>query len=77
MLLVCYVEVRLMNNHECHVNELTTLSDRGEIIDICLEADNGLLWVYTGNGGNTVNYCPFCGFKAKVQGATVFNKEVF
>jgi len=36
------------------------------VID-CKEHDDGHLYVDNSEYGNRVNYCPFCGFKAKKQ----------
>jgi len=39
----------------------------GEAISSCDEEENGELWVGNGEYESQVNYCPQCGFKAKVQ----------
>ena len=39
----------------------------GAAIDICLEKDSGELWVSNGEYETRANYCPFCGYKAKLQ----------
>lgn len=38
----------------------------GEAITYCMEYDDGL-WVGNGEYASQVNYCPYCGYKAKIQ----------
>lgn len=42
-------------------------SGYGLAIAVCAEDEYGKLWVDNDEYGNAVNYCPFCGFKAKVS----------
>ena len=42
-------------------------SGYGLAVTICAEDEYGMLWVDNDEYGNAVNYCPFCGFKAKVS----------
>lgn len=37
----------------------------GEAVTSCYELEDGSLWVGNGEYGSRVNFCPFCGFKAK------------
>ena len=37
----------------------------GPAIDVCIENDNGQLWVSNDEYASQVNYCPYCGYKAK------------
>ena len=39
----------------------------GAAINSCSEIEEGELWVDNGEYASQVNYCPYCGFKAKVQ----------
>lgn len=39
----------------------------GTAIDICCEEENGELWVNNGEYDSQVNFCPYCGYKAKIQ----------
>ncbi len=39
----------------------------GDAIDDCDENDDGELWAGNGEYRSQVNFCPFCGFKAKVE----------
>lgn len=41
--------------------------DNGHAISFCLSDREGRLWVSGGSYTTQVNYCPFCGFKARVQ----------
>jgi len=56
------------NLHAC---DLTTHDFRGygSLVDYCFEQESGELWIKTGNGEyeSQVNYCPKCGYKAKVE----------
>ncbi len=38
----------------------------GEAVNDCYESTDGGLYVTNGEFGNRVNYCPFCGYKAKI-----------
>lgn len=39
----------------------------GSAVISCVEIGDGRLYVSNGEYGNRVNYCPFCGYKAKKQ----------
>ncbi len=39
----------------------------GCAVTYCNEGDDGKLWVGNGEYGNQVNFCPFCGYPAKVK----------
>ena len=54
--------------HECYIPEWEIKNIKyGNAIDLCYEDDNGELIVEGDGKGNQVNFCPFCGYKAKVQ----------
>jgi len=58
--------------HDCSVHDVDVEWEEycilygGAVID-CLERIDGKLYVNNGEYGNRVNYCPFCGYKAKMQ----------
>ena len=39
----------------------------GAAIDACYEDDQGRLWVSNGEYSSAVNFCPYCGQRARVQ----------
>lgn len=43
----------------------------GSTVTMCVESfvprENGELWVTSEKSESQVNYCPYCGFRAKVQ----------
>jgi wobble nucleotide-excising tRNase len=52
------------NLHFCSI--ITNHAGYGEAIADCYEKINGELWVSNGEYSSQVNYCPYCGHKAKV-----------
>jgi hypothetical protein len=52
------------NLHFCSIK--TKHDGYGEAISDCYEQINGELWVSNGEYSSQVNYCPYCGYKAKV-----------
>ena len=38
----------------------------GQALDGCWEDESGELWAGNGEYSSRVNYCPFCGFKARL-----------
>lgn len=58
--------------HDCSIHDYGVDWDDfrilcgGAIFD-CLGHEGGKLYVNNGEYGNRVNYCPFCGYKAKKQ----------
>lgn len=42
-------------------------SGYGSALDICFEDVAGKLWAANDEYGSQVNYCPYCGYKAKIQ----------
>mgnify|MGYP003404892953 CR=1 FL=1 len=54
--------------HYCEPSEEEIESScYGVAISTCAEDEDGRLWVDNEEYGNAVNYCPFCGFKAKIS----------
>lgn len=54
--------------HYCEpLDEEIESSHYGTAIGTCAEDEYGKLWVDNEEYGNSVNYCPFCGFKANVS----------
>lgn len=51
--------------HYCEMDEKSHL--HGPAIDCCFEDIDGFLFVSNGEYGSQVNFCPFCGYEAKVK----------
>lgn len=53
--------------HHCAgtVNRDGTPKGYGEAIGTCWENSNGELWVDNGEYDSRVNFCPYCGFRAR------------
>lgn len=43
------------------------LEGYGQAIEECDEREDGTLWAGNGEYGTRVNFCPFCGYSAKVK----------
>lgn len=39
----------------------------GGAVDVCFETDDSELWVGNGEYASQVNFCPWCGYEAKVK----------
>lgn len=52
--------------HECNFHNPEE-DVYGEAITYCTENKKGELWVGNGEYGSQVNFCPECGYKAKIQ----------
>ncbi len=46
----------------------------GSAIDDCREQDGGTLWAGNDEYGTQVLFCPFCGYRAKVEPVEVETK---
>ena len=57
----------IMKNHECEAGLELKYHEWGHAVTHCFENDDGELWVDNGEYSNQVYYCPFCGYKAKIQ----------
>ena len=56
-----------MENHNCYRNfDSEEVREFGTAANTCYE-ENGKLFITNGEYSNQVNYCPFCGYKAKIQ----------
>lgn len=56
-----------MDLHYCDISKQDTeITHHGIAVFLCEETEDGRLWITNMEYGNGVNYCPFCGFKAKV-----------
>ncbi len=62
----------MADNHSC--DSLLPFGGYGSAIDNCCENETGELWVGNGEYASQVNFCPYCGFKAK-KGVNCTNKE--
>jgi hypothetical protein len=62
-------EEEMTNPHYCCVYGYTEeqCGGAGYAVDTCWEEENGALWVSGDELNNQVNYCPFCGYRAKIQ----------
>lgn len=53
--------------HNCEADNTIKVGGYGIAIDGCWEdVKDGKLWVGNVEYANTVNYCPFCGYKGNV-----------
>lgn len=50
--------------HRCEADDTIQCANHGVAIDACWE-ENNQLWVANSEYANTVNFCPFCGYKIK------------
>jgi len=58
---------KMQNNlHECKTPGWFFAGD-AEAITRCFEKSDGTLWVENGEYRSQVNFCPFCGYEAKVK----------
>lgn len=39
----------------------------GSAVDFCIENEKGELWASNDEYASQVNFCPYCGFKARIQ----------
>ena len=62
------------SKHECE-GELPGAC-YGEAIQHCYENEAGELWVSNDEYSSQVNFCPYCGFKARIQLHRVPNEIV-
>ena len=54
--------------HNCTPDSRIFLSrDAGPAISFCVDDGGGCLWASGGGYTSQVNFCPFCGYKARVQ----------
>jgi len=52
--------------HECKGTLPQALYGYGEAVDGCFEEPDWRLWVTNGEYSSQVNFCPYCGYKARV-----------
>jgi hypothetical protein len=56
--------------HDCYVdgeNDCRLYSACGPAVTVCLEREDGSLWAGNMEYTSRVNFCPFCGFRARNQ----------
>ena len=51
--------------HNCEVN--APFDGYGSAVDQVCEKEDGSLWGLNGEYGTQFNFCPFCGYEAKVK----------
>lgn len=56
-----------MNKHHCEMPKNSEIYMCGPAIDYCIEYDDDLLFAGNGEYESQVNFCPICGYKAKIQ----------
>lgn len=56
-----------MYTHECNAPNEARDGMYGIAIDKCWESDDGILWVDNDEYCSQVNYCPYCGYQAKIK----------
>mgnify|MGYP007071674193 CR=1 FL=1 len=62
-----YQPVVIPSLHKCVADDNTKIDGHGIAIEDCWEDEKDRnLWVGNGEYANTVNYCPFCGYKGNV-----------
>jgi hypothetical protein len=62
------LEWMLETSHHCHPPYAVKGGELGEAIYDCLEElATGELWVTNDEYDSQVNYCPWCGYKARTQ----------
>lgn len=54
--------------HECKLiaPHIAPHDGYGNAVEYCSESESGTLWVSNGEYSSQVNFCPVCGYKAKV-----------
>jgi hypothetical protein len=62
--------------HHCEAPRDTVWGMYGSAISECTEHADGSLWVDNGEYGNTVRFCPFCGFEGKWLGQDADDRYV-
>ena len=50
---------------ELHVCETMPQKRPPQLITCCKEDEDGDLWVFGDDGRSQVNYCPYCGYRAR------------
>ena len=56
-----------MNNHYCEMPTWSEVEMAGSAIDYCKEYDDEKLFAGNTEYESQVNFCPICGYKAKIQ----------
>ncbi len=56
-----------MITHTCPVTYMSKHDGHGHAVEYMFEADDGTLWAENDEYGTQVNFCPFCGYKARTQ----------
>lgn len=56
-----------MEIHKCVLSKKADITLWGKAITSCTEDEEGKLFVDNEEYGNQVNFCPICGYEAKVK----------
>ncbi len=57
-----------MLEHNCTTDKFISIPEvTGPAITECWQDSTGTLWVSNGEYSSTVNFCPYCGYKAPKQ----------
>lgn len=57
----------MKERHECWVPNEAMIYAYGSAVDYCYEEEDGSLTASNGEYANQVNFCPICGYEAKVK----------
>ena len=55
------------NKHKCSLPDGAKYLNCGPALDNCEEDDDGELYIDNGEYASQVNFCPICGYEAKVK----------
>lgn len=56
---------RIVSLHYCEVPDAWPFANYGPAAGVCWEDGDGFMWIGNGEYTTQVNYCPFCGKRAK------------
>lgn len=56
-----------MELHNCKLPKEAKVHSWGAAVTTCYENNNGVLFVDNDEYQNQVNFCPFCGYEAKIK----------
>ncbi len=62
--------IKVPGLHYCEIPKTAGKVEKhryGLAVKVCYENTDGKLWVDNNEYNNQVNYCPFCGYKARIK----------